>query len=339
MPVRLLTFFLIIFTFFWIGCGGDNLKSSQDAVEDVEVQNNDVNQNVSSNCKIEGATSEQITACRTLNKVRNVLDLDPVKLSKILNKAAQKHADFVISHCKDYGKSGLSVHYEDPSYGDDFSGKTPFDRAGAQGYAGYGVGEVIAFMDDPERSVYGWLETLYHRLLILDPSAIEVGYGHASVHKACPYQLYRHIDVMDIGIGGGGKIGCFIYPYDDQKDVPVEFEGYESPQPPAPPNGYPSGPIITVQCIGKGWKWLSHEIIDTQTHSSLEHVAISNQPNEEAGVKSDPQAMPYMPVYLALYTYRPLKPDHTYQVRVTYSRGGAKTTLQATFTTASASAF
>ena len=278
------------------------------------------------------ASAEAVAACEALNDVRLRVGLDTVDLNPALDEAADRHARFVLDHCDQYGSSGLSPHNESSAFGSDFSGADPMQRAMNAGYQGYAVGEVIAFVDDPEGSVQTWLNSLYHRLLILDPTAFEIGYGHGTVNKACRYRLYRHIDVMDIGLGHGGGVECFVYPEDGATDIPPEFNGMETPQPPPPPGGYPSGTIVTVQCLGKGWKWVSHKIVDNGGQE-LPHVAISNIPSPEAGVQKDPYALTSMTAYLALYTYEPLRPGSKYTVEVEVQRAGQTTHIKSSFTT------
>lgn len=274
------------------------------------------------------ATIAQQSALKALNKARLAVKLPVVNELAILNQAAQAHAAFVTNHCSEYDGLGLSPHEEDPSYGDDFTGTWPWDRTSAAG-----VGEVIAFYADPNAAVDAWVNTLYHRLLIFDMRLVEIGYGKSEGKASCP-RPYGKTDVMDLGMGSiPTSVPDFIfYPPDGAIGMPKSFEGNESPQPPIPKGGYPSGTMITLQ-IQKNVQWLGHKITEVDTKRDIPHMAISNVPDTDAHVAEDPQSMSGINPYLALYPYAPLNPNTRYRVEVRINLAGENLGLATTFTT------
>ncbi len=281
------------------------------------------------------ASPAQQAALKALNKVRRELGLSIADESAQLNKSAQAHADFVTNHCREYDGYGLSPHEEDPSYGDDFTGKWPWDRAAAAGYHGQGVGEVIAFFASPGPAVDAWVNSLYHRLLILDMGLQVIGYGKSVGQSSCPWP-YGKMDVMDLGLGAPPQNAprFVLYPHDGAVGVPRKFEGYESPQPPKPKDGYPAGTMITLQLRDSSrFQWTEHKIIELDNQWEVPHMAVSNVPNTDVGIEKDPQAMQGMRPYLALYPDDPLKPDTKYRVVIGINLGGQNLGVRTTFTT------
>ena len=126
------------------------------------------------------ATPQQIAALKQLNLYRVAAGVPPVDEDERLNQSSQAHAQFIVKNCSNYASSGLSPHDEDPGWGDGFTGELPWDRMKHFGYQAPGMSEVIAFLNSPAGSVTGWIDTLYHRLPLLDPTTIEVGYGGAA---------------------------------------------------------------------------------------------------------------------------------------------------------------
>jgi len=280
------------------------------------------------------ANPDQKEALFALNNARKAVGLPIVNELATLNKSSRAHADFITHHCLQYANLGLSPHEEDKAYGDDFTGVKPWDRMMAAGYKGNGWGEVIAFYASPDASVNAWVNSLYHRLLIFDPGLLEIGYGKSIGPASCT-GMFRKTDVMDLGLGAPSPRAPdhVFYPPDGGVDIPRAFEGYESPQPPVPKGGYPAGTMITLQMKTDRVQWLGHKITEVDTTREVPHMAISNLPNQEAGVDNDTHAMSGMKPYLALYAYDPLNPDTKYRVVIQINLNGENLGLATTFTT------
>jgi hypothetical protein len=114
------------------------------------------------------------------------------------------------------------------------------EREKKAGYGGSPSSEDMHFLGTPKAAVQGWIDTVYHRYPILDPWTRDFGYGAAA---GC--------DTMDFGVGATtpGDVVA-VYPYDKQTNVPTSFSGAESPAPPAPPTGWPSGYVLGVHAKG-----------------------------------------------------------------------------------------
>ncbi len=184
------------------------------------------------------AGPSQLEAINRVNWYRKNTGAPLMNMNAASNAACVAHANYWTLHEKAYqsGKIAGGAHYESSDYSEGFTGKDFGDRMKSAGYSGAPGYEVIAFMDNATAAVDGWVETVYHRIPILSPDAIDGGYGASPT-----------IDVMDFGRKGWPQMDTFIlYPWPNQTDVPRSWGGYESPQPPVPPTGYPSGPVITV---------------------------------------------------------------------------------------------
>lgn len=172
-----------------------------------------------------GYTSYQLEGLNFLNEVRTRAGVPPVQLNAAITKAAIAHAEFYNANQADL--PGLSAHSEiagKPGY----TGKSSLERMRAAGWVsgsqGYASGEVMHFgQNSSVAAIQSWLNTAYHRSIILDPSYTEIGIG-----------LVGGTAVLDAG--GPGKsqqvnVGITMYPYDQQTDVPVGFYGGEIPDP------------------------------------------------------------------------------------------------------------
>ncbi len=277
------------------------------------------------------ATEDQVTALSEVNRVRTVLGLAVVDEDEKLNAAAQAHADFIVANCDRYDDTGLSPHEEDPEW-PGFTGVMPWDRTDTFGYQAMGIGEVIAFVNHPKRAVSGWIDTLYHRLPLIDPTAIAVGYGNATGAEGCSWDMLQNVDVMDLGFKGSAEDVVVLYPGDQMTGVARAFDGYESPQPPKPPQGYPSGYIVTVQ-FGqtKAFSVTGHQILEAGT-TALDHTFLAPFADAEHGVMRDPHASAG-DSYVALYAHKPLKAETEYRVVIDLIRGDEPVHLEWTFWT------
>ena len=120
------------------------------------------------------------------------------------------------------------------------------------------------------------------------------------------------------GLGG--------FPSPNAVNVPLLWDGNEVPQPAPPPNGYPSGPVITLQAIGA-------ELV-----SDKAYVTVDGSEEEIPSTilhKGNDEGMPYDTV--ALIPHAPLQPLTTYRVRVVGARDGLGFDESWTFTTRSES--
>ncbi len=201
------------------------------------------------------ANAAQKEAMSRTNWYRKNAGVDLIDNVGEINVSAQAHADYFSLHVAAYqaGKIPGGAHAEDPSYAEGFTGKDFGKRMKAAGYSGTPGFEVMAFINNPSKSVDGWMETVYHRIPFMSPDSVHTGYGGAAT-----------VDVMNFGYKGHpDKTLAVLYPWPGQTNVPKGWSGNEGPQPPPPPNGYPSGPVITVTTAGGAPLTISeHKLLD-----------------------------------------------------------------------------
>ncbi|MEE2778920.1 MAG: CAP domain-containing protein [Myxococcota bacterium] len=112
-----------------------------------------------------------------LNVTRAELKLGPVVVDEKLRDAATSHAEFLAIHKSHYDTNGVSLH-EQPKGLEGFTGESYTARAAFFGYEGK-TAEVVANKPTAVGALRSWMETVYHRIPLLDPKAIHVGYGEA----------------------------------------------------------------------------------------------------------------------------------------------------------------
>jgi uncharacterized protein YkwD len=208
-------------------------------------------------------TAEQVKAINRTNWYRQLAGLPLVDMIGALNTSCQAHADYYILHFEEYksGKIQGGSHKESSDYPEGFTGTTFSDRCKAAGYKGSPGFEVIAFLGDGTKSVDSWMETVYHRIPFMSPDMIHAGYGGNGGGPS--------IDVMNFGRASGDKSLIILYPVPGQIDVPRSWNGLEGPQPPPPPNGYPSGSVISIHTArGAPLSISTHELIGPVTRPS-----------------------------------------------------------------------
>lgn len=260
------------------------------------------------------ASPEQVAAAEWINWSRAAVSLPALGSDPILTAAAQAHADYITAHTPSYD-AGLSLHAEVAGT-DGFTGATWVDRAAHAGWEGPILGEVIAYQPLAVASVWQWMNSLYHRLPLLGPAASSLGYG--SSHQGDVW-----IGVVEVGRRENVPDRLAGWPPQDAEDVPVSWDGFEVPQPPAPAAGFPSGPMLTVQGLpGDEIRLTSHVLLDPQG-TKIPHIALDGTTD---ALLKDHGAV-------ALYAEAPLEPGVTYHARVDGVRDGQTFTWEWRFTT------
>jgi hypothetical protein len=220
-----------------------------------------------------------------------------------INLAAQNHCDYYAQNLNN--DECISNAHAEVSTCSGFTGENPGDRMSAAGYDGNGWSEVMAFNNDPEDAVRQWVNSVWHRTPLLSPWYRHMGYGGA-----------EECDTIDLAGGPDTPDDVTaLYPYANQTDVPIDFNGAnEGPMPPEPPTGWPSGSPIHIY-VRDVESVVSHRIDVDGTDAPLEHEWIDDGDQ-----------------YI-FYTYAPFEPSTTYRVRVSLMRGGAPLDFDWTFTT------
>jgi len=203
-------------------------------------------------------SDEEEELLNRLNEYREALGLEPVCLVKELTLAAKAHAKY----CALHQPKGLSAHSETTGE-EGFTGAHPWDRADYYNYKGHTVSEVMSYSKPGGNVIDGLIDTVYHRLDLIDPFAKEIGYGYLSYDKYnsdYDYHSKSYVNVINIGLFHHfwledyerkriGKVPIVVYPYNGQLNVPIKF-GREIPDP-VPGNATSAGYPITVQVGAK----------------------------------------------------------------------------------------
>ena len=261
-----------------------------------------------------GVSPDQKAAAEIWEKLRAQLGVPAVLQAAPLDAAAQKHAQFYVDHKASYDKKALSPHSEDAGFGDGFGGADPSARAAAAGYSNPAVVEVMAFTGSTAAALQGWLDTVYHRLPLVNPITNEYGYGQFASAKAAT-------EVIDAAQAGGSDADLVVYPWPGQTGVPAWWPGNEGPQPPKPPAGFPSGPVISARMAG-AVEVKSHELFDS-ANAALPHVWLD--------AKTDKNLALFDAKTVVLYAHKPLVAG-VYRVRLQVTRAGKDEVVQWTFT-------
>jgi uncharacterized protein YkwD len=256
-----------------------------------------------------GVETEAGNAVEGVNRLRKLAGLGCLELSQAIGTAATRHCSYY------RGNSGSCVskpHKENAGCAG-FSGSTFEERLRAASYEGRPAFEVMAYVGRGMPAVEEWLGSIWHRLPLLSPRVDQAGYGDAA---AC--------DTMDFGASGRPlEMKVAHYPFADEIGIPTYFDGhYESPEPPPPPDGWPSGFPITVWASGLEVE--EHALTVDATGAAVDHIWVTPHDQRAMGLLVDEQLM---------YAYRPLAPQTRYRVRVVGTRDGVRSEVSWTFTT------
>jgi len=102
-----------------------------------------------------------------LNAYRTTCGLQSVKLDPRLSAGCEKHAQYLRLNLNHPSTEGLGMHNEDPK----LPGYTP--EGAIAGKAG-----VITVNSDPLSAIPAWIDTLYHRVPLIEPNLRRVGFGY-----------------------------------------------------------------------------------------------------------------------------------------------------------------
>ncbi len=266
------------------------------------------------------ANDAQRDALHWVNTWRARAGVGPVQQLDVLNSAADGHATFIAEN-PDLYSQGLSAH-EQSSERPHFDGVHFWERMSAAGYSGEPFREVIAYQATPAAAVAHWLETVYHRLPILHPASKHVGYSQIGAIGA-------YVNVLDIGtdasVATASPPAGVAWPPDGSADVPLAWDGLENPTPPAPPTGFPSGPVLSLQFpLGVELRVEDTRVIDeTGGGLSIGHTTLT--------ADNDPHLAGETAV--VFYPHAPLQPGHTYRAVVEGTIDGALLVRSWRFTT------
>jgi uncharacterized protein YkwD len=239
------------------------------------------------------------------NIYRSRVNTVPLRLHPAIIRAAENHAKYYMLNYQEQSAWEYGPHGEVEGYAG-YTGKAPSERmlyAGLPTEFPWGGGsEVMHYIGDPVESVDGWMSSVYHRIIVLDPSVNYAGYGNGKSEDTA-------VDVMDFGWGSLESGSWYpvlsayplAYPTDGQLDVPPEWGGGEYPDPLPPGAARPVGYPFTLQGVGGKLQVDKAEFQD----SNGNHVSFHPNP-------------PDCPTFncFALITTEPLVPNTKYVVTV-----------------------
>ncbi|MFI5307309.1 MAG: CAP domain-containing protein [Polyangiales bacterium] len=269
-----------------------------------------------------GASMEATAALAAINAARVPAGSGCDNLILTLDMSALNHCNYYAMN-KSNAMCVANAHLEVMSCMG-FTGADPGTRMMAAGYTSRGGGsEVMAFVDNPASSVAQWINTVFHRIPILDPWTVEMGYGNAT---GC--------DTIDFGKGTPTTptSAIVVYPYNGQTNVPTTFDGsHEGPMPPAPSTGWPSSSPVNI--YAQGLTVTDHVITLDSDTTPIDHVWLDATNNTDTSIASFLRSTAF------LYANKPFAANTKYHVRMAGMHTGGAFNLEWTFTTGATNRF
>jgi uncharacterized protein YkwD len=270
-----------------------------------------------------GASAEATAALAAVNAARVPAGSGCDTLVLTLAMSALNHCNYYAMN-KSNQMCIANAHMEVMSGCVGFTGVNPGDRMKAAGYTSRGGGsEVMAFVDNPMSSVAQWINTVFHRIPILDPWTVEMGYGGAT---GC--------DTIDFGSGTPttAQDAIVVYPYNGQTGLPTTFNGAnEGPMPPAPTTGWPSSSPINI--FAKGLMVTEHVLTLDGDTTPIDHVWLDGTNNTNTSIAGFLRSTAFM------YANKPLMANTKYHVHMAGMHTGGAFNLDWTFTTGATNRF
>lgn len=158
-------------------------------------------------------TDEQRAAQDFVNTFRSKLGLHPVTVNSSLNLAANAHTNYMILN--------LKTTHDELQGNKGYTGGTPFIRAKSYGYNGISASEnVSSGYKDLNKALQEFIDAPYHRLAWIDPYADHIGYSGKSGYHTLLF-----------GSMAKGPNNLIFYPYNTQREVPISWQNFETPNP------------------------------------------------------------------------------------------------------------
>lgn len=184
-----------------------------------------------------GSPVNAVTAWKVLNQTRLAAGAGCMNVVSALVTSAQAYCSYEANNASN--AMCVAQAHTEVSGCTGFTGADVQTREVAAGYPqSLAYTEVATtFGNNPTAAVPNWIDTVFHRIPLLDPWTVDMGYGGAT---GC--------DAIDIGRGTSTAATktIVVYPYDGQTNVPPSFSGLEGPTPPAPSGGFPSAYPINI---------------------------------------------------------------------------------------------
>jgi hypothetical protein len=254
----------------------------------------------------------QAAALARVNAIRASAGQSRIEAAPKVHLAAGRHAAYLVEN--DYEYDSLWPHEEVP-WLLGYSGQWPGDRILAAGSLADSWGEIVHGLGEPLAAVDGWLGTPYHRITMLAPDTSAL--GHASIRARG-----AAADVMNfLGTPGANADRIALWPHPDATDVPHSFDGRERPEPPPPPNGWPSGYPVSAGFGSGSEVRLLHSRLRAGG-AELPHVAIDR--TNDAQLEDE----------VVIYSHEPLPPLTRIDVELDLATATGPVSRRWAFTTA-----
>jgi len=247
-------------------------------------------------------SAEQVATVDRVNEIRRRLGLPEFWHEPSLAAAASSHSAFLATN-RAFG------HAQDPAM-PGFTGRTARERAMAFGYAG-SVWEDVGYSARPGADLVRELfDAPYHRLPFLQPGAAPVGAGVSG-----PF--------LTLNFGSAAEAGLTVSPAPDERDVPVSWDGVETP---CPLDGHglrgPVGYPIVAAWFGEGkLELVEARLVDSK---GAEVPTVANHPGNDPHLESAVFLIPRVP----------LSPGERYRVLLRVRIGGKEAERDWSFATA-----
>jgi Cysteine-rich secretory protein family len=179
--------------------------------------------------------ADRKAALDAVNAARSADGLPALTEDPALDEAAQAHTYFYLFNVSQSQVSGSGIVMEDPSL-PGFTGARAVDRARHFGFTGARGTELADHALTPGASSQDFIDSVFHRLPLVDRETVSAGFGEARVGSIV-------VSMLDVGAGPAGTGDPTVYPADGQSGVPAAFVDNEIPDPlpqgSIPPVGYP----------------------------------------------------------------------------------------------------
>jgi uncharacterized protein YkwD len=108
----------------------------------------------------------RVSSLEAINRARKAANLEPVTMDESLSRGCERHAEYIARNQGHPSLAGLGMHNEKK----DLPGYTPEGERAGQA-------SDIATGTDPFSGAEFWINSLYHRIPILDPKLRRIGCG------------------------------------------------------------------------------------------------------------------------------------------------------------------
>jgi hypothetical protein len=240
-----------------------------------------------------------------------------MNLVATLDKSAQAHCNYEAANSGN--ASCVSDAHAEVMSCSGYTGADVQSREVAAGYPQSMAYTEVAttFGNNPTLALPNWINTVFHRIPLLDPWTVDMGYGGAT---GC--------DVIDIGRGMSTVASNVVamYPYDGQTNVNPSWNGLEGPEPPAPTGGFPSS--YPIEIYAQSISVTQHVLTKDGDSTPIAHVWLDMHSSQlQAGLQG------YFLDTAILYG-APFAVSTKYHVKIVGTYAGGNLDAEWTFTTA-----